>query len=42
MNAYLREELPLTQAMGIRVVAWDGRTVELGARHVGVFIGIKY
>lgn len=31
MNAYLRTELPLTQAMGIRVVAWDGKVVELGA-----------
>jgi thioesterase domain-containing protein len=31
MNAYLRTELPLTQAMGIRVKSWDGRTVELAA-----------
>jgi thioesterase domain-containing protein len=31
INKFLREEIPLTQAMGMTVTAWDGHTVTLTA-----------
>jgi thioesterase domain-containing protein len=31
VNKFLREEIPMTQAMGMTVTAWDGHTVTLTA-----------